>query len=749
MHYNCILLGGCHNILVPVSPDGTVLTGFDLFLALYDPDFIILPPGIPELSIRKKTLTLNPFGIVRWNQVPQIISDDAMGWSSGQAAGVQSRASKFRHDSFAQDVVAVSNPALVDNSRLAFMVCGDVHPAELDPYEFNGEVYFHAQGYRETILSRSVLDGQKNKVAARVGDDDKPLSAPNREELAFIIKEDNKFPLQGAAKILEACASLQHLIGPLSFVNRTSAHPGRGTPRRRDPHLCQLPGMAVLVSNKFGFYEAVSLWNLRANEVVTSWLSFSQLVDETESICTWLDSDLGASFYTFGADVAFASPKSDQDELGSVFDRLISQREGTFPEWKTCSYDDLALYDLEKPHLQRRHVMITRNGGDCSFLPEFSPENHGALAITLEWPTLMLPQRAALADLITIERIRTWPRWSRSKEPPEPLDTPMCRIADTRYPRLQVSDNSPVRLSVPSIHRAVQKLFDEAGFGEFRESSHAQYQNAFIKRCGSLPEACLILKKPSFRGLLTLLANNRSQSSLGWILKDPERRVLNQIEICSMLDKSLPAMTNEYFKDSQTLPEEASQLLHLQLLERGFQLSCRFCSALLWYRAEDVGQSFTCHRCYQNQTLRSNPLWLYKLPEVVFQFFNNDADVPLLALFQLLLRSTKNFQYVLDSEVLTNTNAKAGNNLDFACLTDGKVYVGEAKSNASVDDQQFSFYEKLVTSSALDGIVFATSEAKWNPSVVTRVESLKAKYKGDVILLTKSEILDGQNVQSE
>ena len=98
--------------------------------------------------------------------------------------------------------------------------------------------------------------------------------------------------------------------------------------------------------------------------------------------------------------------------------------------------------------------------------------------------------------------------------------------------------------------------------------------------------------------------------------------------------------------------------------------------------------------------------------------------------------------------MFTRSNAKARNSFDFACLSDGKIYVGEAKSNAVLDNEQFGFYENLAVSSAVEGVVFATTEARWNPSVVTRAENLKAKYKGEVILLTRSEILEATDYET-
>jgi len=743
IHYNCTLLGGTNNIIVPVSEDGIIWPGFETFLALYDPDFIILAPGLSELTLQSTTLPLNPFAIVEWDQVPQIVADDNLGWRSGQAAQVPSNYRIGPVDPLGRDLIAVANASFPDTSRMALIACGDVQAAELEPDEFDGEVYFTAYGYRETVLGQCAVEDRRAETSARVEDNDHWLPAPSRSDLLAIIKDENQFPLKGAPEILEACASLQHLsTGRWSFVNRTATHRGSGTPRRRLAHLFQIPGMVILVSNNFGFHEAVLFWNLRANEVVTSWLSFSQIAGEKAAICHWLDSDFGASFYTFGYDLAFASARTDLDQLAQIFTELVSERKKDFPEWKTCTYDDVTLYDSERSHLQKRHVLITRNGNDCSFLPDYPLERYGNLATTLEWPTLMLPRNQRLAEEVSDERIQNWPRaFSRGDEIPKPLQTLKCRITDTRHVRFQLSDNSPIRLTIPTMNRVLERLLDEAGFGEVHESNHAQYQHAFIKRCGSLPDACHILKTSPYRELLTLLASSQNNSALlGRPLKEPRRRALFQSELWSKLNRPVPLQTEEYLKESERLPPEASQLIRLQLLERGFELTCSLCSATIWYRAEEVGQTFRCHRCYEQQQVHTNPMWLYKLPEVVFQLFENDADVALLALFRLLRGSTKNFQYVVDSEFFDRTQRKKGN-IDFACLSDGKVYIGEAKSNLTIDQEQFGFYESLVLRSKIDGVVFATSAPRWNPGTVTRIEELKSKFKGDVLMWTEVEIL--------
>jgi hypothetical protein len=46
-----------------------------------------------------------------------------------------------------------------------------------------------------------------------------------------------------------------------------------------------------------------------------------------------------------------------------------------------------------------------------------------------------------------------------------------------------------------------------------------------------------------------------------------------------------------------------------------------------------------------------------------------------------------------------------------------------------------------VLRSKIDGVVFATSAPRWNPGTVTRIEELKSKFKGDVLMWTEVEIL--------
>jgi hypothetical protein len=197
------------------------------------------------------------------------------------------------------------------------------------------------------------------------------------------------------------------------------------------------------------------------------------------------------------------------------------------------------------------------------------------------------------------------------------------------------------------------------------------------------------------------------------------------------------------------LPDAAVKILQKQLLERGFLLKCSSCSFRAWYPAEHIGQTFECSRCFQSQVYTTNPLWLYKLPEVVFQGFADNMQVPLLALNFLSRRSKYHFDWIADSNIYWSEKATARScNVDLLFISDGKLYIGEAKSNDAVDSTQFSLYETLSTRVAIDGFVFATQHKRWNKGTLDRINGLRAKFKGEVLVLTSDNLYqaDDENI---
>lgn len=771
IHINCTLLGGYHNVLIPIAEDGKLSRVSEAFLALYDPDYVILAPGIDRFCKPEPPFVPNPYQVFPWDHASQIIPDSAKGSSNTQAAPIAFRRghSVDNEGPVAMDLVAVADTSFSNASRLALVACGDVVPAEHEWNSIDGEVSFDASGYREETLQRVAAVG-RSKLFARLGPGDTIIPAPTRCQLASLIKEENKFPLTGARDILEACCDLQHFgSGRPSFIGRTKNY--TGSPIRKFAAIRETPGMVILVSDDFSFGEAILFGNLRASQVTACWISFSDLKEDLRDIVDWLESDLGASFYTLGQTIAFSARDDDRGRLSEMFDLLSKERQANFPEWRTCDYRELIFYDYERPYVQRSHRSIIREANSCSFLPEYPRDTHGTLGLTIEWPTLMLPPERCVADLVSSDSIHPSAVFHvASGRIDAPPNRPRFRINASRYARVQVDDQSPVQFVVPSINKVLTALFQQAGFHDFREASHAQYQHAFINRSGAFEKACHFLQTPPYCELLKLLSNNSDSNQPGWLIgrtkqgkqdigvpreseeardKNPDaRRAIHHLDLLRFLetpDKLFPKDTEGYLRIAESLQHEVTELLELQLLERGFRLRCSSCSHDPWYRSDDVGQVFRCQRCYQEQRVISNPMWFYKLPEVIFQGFKTHMEVPLLALYNLQRRSRHQhaFQYVLDSELFWRPDRKdKKKNVDLCCLQDGRVYIGEAKCNDSIEPDQFAFYEHLASRVHIDGIVFATSKTHWKPNTLERIEGLGSKFKGAVIALTKSQLYD-------
>ena len=273
-------------------------------------------------------------------------------------------------------------------------------------------------------------------------------------------------------------------------------------------------------------------------------------------------------------------------------------------------YEGLVNYDYQRPDVVSSHVAINREENTGSFLPEYPQDCFGTLALTLEWSRLMLPRQPPTADLLSSDKIFIQSRLHLDSGKIDPtLELPRFRITRTRHARIQLEDNSPVQFVIPVINRVLTELLEQAGFKQFQETSLAQYQRRFILRSGGLLRACYFLRQSPYYEFLRLMSDCSNSNLVGWLLKE-KRRALHHIDLHKALDLAIPDMTDSHLKKAASLPEEAMQLIRLQLLERGFQLSCSFCSSKLWYRAEDVGQVFTCQRCYEQQPVESNPLWL-------------------------------------------------------------------------------------------------------------------------------------------
>ncbi|MGW3291392.1 hypothetical protein ACWDR3_42870 [Streptomyces sp. NPDC001002] len=173
------------------------------------------------------------------------------------------------------------------------------------------------------------------------------------------------------------------------------------------------------------------------------------------------------------------------------------------------------------------------------------------------------------------------------------------------------------------------------------------------------------------------------------------------------------------------------RLLGMNALRRGLLLNCARCHFEAFYRIEQVGPAFDCEACGHTSPLArgrwykddAEPCWYYALDQVVRDLLRQHGDVPLLAAQQLRQKAAS----VLWSPELNVTHADGSIELDLCLIVDGRIIVGEAKSNntlkASKGTQEAA--ARLVHAAQIltaDEIVLATTRPAWARGTRAAVE---------------------------
>jgi hypothetical protein len=122
------------------------------------------------------------------------------------------------------------------------------------------------------------------------------------------------------------------------------------------------------------------------------------------------------------------------------------------------------------------------------------------------------------------------------------------------------------------------------------------------------------------------------------------------------------------------------------------------------------------------------PAWNYSLDQVVRDLLRQHGDLPLLAAAHLR-GNTPDFQWAPELIIQDKTGPVE---LDICLIIDGRVVVGEAKSNGRLDSSNKGTglaSTRLVRVAQLltaDEIVLATSQPSWAPGAITAIEAALA-----------------------
>lgn len=175
------------------------------------------------------------------------------------------------------------------------------------------------------------------------------------------------------------------------------------------------------------------------------------------------------------------------------------------------------------------------------------------------------------------------------------------------------------------------------------------------------------------------------------------------------------------------------RLLMAKVLRRGLILSCARCRWQAFHRVEELGPSmFSCAACGHMSALTCDawaksepePVWHYSLDQVVRELQRQHGDIPLLAVDHL----SRSHRAVLWSPELAVTKEYGTVELDITVVIDGRIIVGEAKSNGKLSDGKKSLTKAAARLAAAahtlsaDEIVLATATQSWSPGTRSAVE---------------------------
>lgn len=278
-------------------------------------------------------------------------------------------------------------------------------------------------------------------------------------------------------------------------------------------------------------------------------------------------------------------------------------------------------------------------------------------------------------------------------------------------------DNNLVRpqIRMPNCEKIFGIIFNDCGF-ESQVSDKGAYASQVCEKFGGLEEVGYSLRRGNRALLKKYLDTSQPKQgdhSDGTFLNDA-RRYLNFSAISKILGSDERAI--------QTIDSYVSK----SILYRGFIFQCHRCADVSWFSISDISDTFTCRRCRTTQpyTKRSwrhpdEPAWFYKLDEIVYLTMLHNGDVPLLTLDYMRRLSGDSFLFCPELRIRPENSKKAFIEIDICCVSNGRLCIGEAKSNDSIATKELTAlqiaerYCDLAVKMGASLVVFSTSESCW------------------------------------
>jgi hypothetical protein len=263
-------------------------------------------------------------------------------------------------------------------------------------------------------------------------------------------------------------------------------------------------------------------------------------------------------------------------------------------------------------------------------------------------------------------------------------------------------------------------------------SDKGRYESTTVQKFGGLENAWYALWSDKRRQLLMKFLD-KSDSVKGVVdegayLKSDQRRYMDFASIKKIM------------QDDALSYDTIDDYVERGVLYRGYIFQCENCSDAAWHSIADVDQTFTCRRCglkqvykHQHWKMPNEPLWYYKLDEMVYLMLKNNGHVPLLTLNKLRVSSKESFLFCHELRILPKEGHKTFLEMDICCIANGKLCIGEAKSNGDLkgdltEIQTAERYRDLALKIGATMIMFSTTEDTWTEASIKAMNEAFASH---------------------
>ncbi len=312
-------------------------------------------------------------------------------------------------------------------------------------------------------------------------------------------------------------------------------------------------------------------------------------------------------------------------------------------------------------------------------------------------------------------------------------------------------------IHVPDAEEVFRIILNDSGY-DTKTSDKGRYQQQTINKFGDLEKAAWAFRgawsSEVFRKFMDSSKNEEGVFDNGVLLRD-RRRYLDFASILKMMQHEEAARSH------------IDNYVEKGVLYRGYIFQCENCLDAAWHSIADVDQYFTCQRCglrqqykYQHWKRSNEAPWFYKLDEMVYLMLKHNGDIPLITLDRLRLQSKTSFLYrpeldIIRRQPLTlgdedSTEQKAsgeGMEIDICWICEGKLCIGEAKSNDGLSSDKLNplqvatRYRDLALQIGASIVVFSTNQLQWNETSSKAIDTAFAScYQVDVRRFTHDHL---------